>query len=166
MPKHVKTMDGYDETSPDKTMDLAKQASEQFFTYICVENADQKKCGTVLKNLNSQKSLGSDQHPKKLIEATNMLSNHCYDSSKSRTNSQRSRGHNNNNNEKEQEADEVPMLPFHQMEGKCYCCGKAGHKSPKCPNSSSAFTLCMAHSSRGRSLFGHLGGLCPSLPQQ
>ena len=111
IPKYVKTMDGYDEASPNKRMELAKQASEQLFTYIYLENADQKKYGTVLKNLNSQKSLGNDQYPKKLIEATNVLSNHWYDSTKSRTNSQRSRSHNNSNNEKEQEADEAPMLP-------------------------------------------------------
>ena len=122
MRKYVKTMDGYDETSPNKTMELAKQAHEQLFTYIYLENADQKKCGTVLKSLNSQKSLGNNQHPKKSIEATNVLSNHWYDSTESRTNSQRSRSH-NNNNEKEQDADEVPMLSR-----------KAGHKLPKCPN--------------------------------
>ena len=69
LPKYVKTMDGYDETSPSKKRELANQASEQLFTYIYLENADQKKYGTVLKSLNSQKSLGNDQHPKKLIEA-------------------------------------------------------------------------------------------------
>ena len=34
---------------------------------------------------------------------------------------------------KQQEVDvEVPVLLFAQMEGKCYMCGKAGHKSPQC----------------------------------
>ena len=28
--------------------------------------------------------------------------------------------------------DESLTLSFAQLEGKCYCCGKAGHKSPDC----------------------------------
>lgn len=30
------------------------------------------------------------------------------------------------------DGEETPKLSFAQMEGKCYCCGKAGNKSPKC----------------------------------
>jgi hypothetical protein len=37
-----------------------------------------------------------------------------------------------NNSSKEQEQDKIPSLSFAQMEGKCYCCGKAGHKLPVC----------------------------------
>ena len=28
--------------------------------------------------------------------------------------------------------DESPTLSFAQLEGRCYCCGKQGHKSPDC----------------------------------
>ena len=28
--------------------------------------------------------------------------------------------------------DESPTLSLAQLEGKCYCCGKQGHKSPDC----------------------------------
>jgi hypothetical protein len=40
---------------------LIEQANEQFMAFIYLENADIKKYGSVLTNLNSQKSLGNDQ---------------------------------------------------------------------------------------------------------
>ena len=33
--------------------------------------------------------------------------------------------------ENEKKLDEAPVLSFAQLEGKCYCCGKPGHTSPK-----------------------------------
>ena len=33
---------------------------------------------------------------------------------------------------KDKESNEAPKLTFAQMEGKCYCCRKGGHKSPQC----------------------------------
>ena len=37
---------------------LTKEAQEQFLTFLFLENADQRNYGTLLRNLNSQKSLG------------------------------------------------------------------------------------------------------------
>ena len=69
-----------------------------------------------------------------MIESNSVLSTHRFDYSKEG-------GHQNNNTrgkDKDNETtesnnnDERPTLFFAQLEGKCYCCGKAGHKSPDC----------------------------------
>ena len=38
----------------------------------------------------------------------------------------------NNNPESKRPAEQTPELSFAQMEGKCYCCGKKGHRSLQC----------------------------------
>ena len=38
----------------------------------------------------------------------------------------------NNNNQQNGTDEVIPTLSFTQLEGKCYCCGKPGHKSPQC----------------------------------
>jgi len=58
--KYVKTMAGYDENNSDVVITLTKEAGEQFNAFLYLENADQAKYGSLLKNLNSQKSLGND----------------------------------------------------------------------------------------------------------
>ena len=80
--KYVKTMEGYDETDSMKTNKLIKQASEGLFAYLYLENSDQAKYGTIIHNLNSQKSLGNDQYPRTIVETNNVLSNHKSDVSK------------------------------------------------------------------------------------
>jgi hypothetical protein len=84
--------------------------------------------------LNSQKSLGHDQYPILLTEANNVLSNHHFDVTKPKSKPQdRSNPKfKNKQGEKGKEDDDTPALSFAQMEGKCYCCGKPGHRSPDC----------------------------------
>jgi hypothetical protein len=77
--KFVKTMNGYDPKDLIKTDQCIEKASEQLFTFLYLENADQAKHGSLLKGLNSQKSLGHDQYPKLLSETNNVLSNHRFD---------------------------------------------------------------------------------------
>ena len=59
--KYVQTMDKYDANDPDKTESLIKKASEGLFAFLYLENSDQGKYGTIIQNLNSQKSLGNDK---------------------------------------------------------------------------------------------------------
>ena len=70
-----------------------------------------------------------------MIEGNNVLSTHKFDNSKelkqeSKKNEKQERKNENENNEENR--DEPLVLSFTQLEGKCYCCGKAGHKSPQC----------------------------------
>jgi hypothetical protein len=62
--KFVESRPSYDSTNDAIIQTLVQQASEQFMAFIYLENSDRKKYGSVLNNLNSQKSLGNDQYPK------------------------------------------------------------------------------------------------------
>ena len=132
--KYVKTMEGYDALNEIKIAQLTKAAQEQFFGFIFMENADQNKYGSLLRNLNSQKSLGNDQYPKTIADACEVLSNHKFDNF-NKTNKKKEHkgsGNQNQNQNNSKGDDDSVVLSFAQLEGKCYCCGKAGHKSPDC----------------------------------
>ena len=136
--KYVRTMPTYDENNVYETTKLMETASEQLFAFLYLENADQSKYGLLLRGLNSQKSLGHDQYPRTLNESNSVLSNHNFDENKTNkanhNNDDRRNQHKNNKHEKDKTPDEAPVLSFAQMEGRCYCCGKVGHKSPDCRN--------------------------------
>jgi hypothetical protein len=81
--KFVKTMKDYDPLDSKPTEDCIKRASKQLFAFLYLENLDQAKYGSLLKGLNSQKSLGHDQYPRLLSESNNVLSNHRFDATTS-----------------------------------------------------------------------------------
>jgi hypothetical protein len=135
--KYITTMDGYDASTiaiNDALKDkLTKKSSECLFAYLYLENSDQGKYGTIIQNLNSQKSLGNDQYPRTIVETNNVLSSHRFDPIKRQEQDQRQQHQKTANKNKDEDDDSTP-LSFAQMEGKCYCCGKPGHKSPDCRN--------------------------------
>ena len=56
-------------------LNQATMIDEQLSSYVCLENADQSKFGSVLKGLKSQKILENDQFPRIMIKAHGVLSN-------------------------------------------------------------------------------------------
>jgi hypothetical protein len=60
---------------------LLNSVERQSVLYL--NNADQKKYGSILQGLNTQQSLHNDQYPKTVIDANNVLSNHKFDDYKS-----------------------------------------------------------------------------------
>ena len=118
---------------------LIKKASEKLFAFIYLGNSNQNKFAGVIKTLSQQKSFRNDQFPNTIVEASEILSNHNYENNKIK-NAQRNankinaeinktieKGENHNVNQAH-----IPTLSFAQLEIRCYCCGKKGHKSPQC----------------------------------
>ena len=113
----------------EKNKKLEEEAFERFMAYVYLENADQSKYGSIIAGLITQLSLGNDQYPKTITEANKVLSNYQFDSTKSNNKT----SNKNLNDQSKQEKDQEKInLAFAQLDGKCYCCGKAGHKSPQC----------------------------------
>ena len=111
---------------------FATRTSSKLYAYIYFDNADENKYESILKNLNQQFLLGNNQYPKTITEANSVLNNHIFDNiyiknrNNHKVNNIKKKETNNNNNEE-------PLSPtFTQIEGRCYCCGKSGHKSPQC----------------------------------
>jgi hypothetical protein len=128
--KYVRTMENYDGNDVEKTSKMIAKASEGLYAFLYMENSDQDKYGSIISNLNSQKSVGNDQYPRTIVETNNVSSNHKFDITKVKKPDQ---NHHNKSKPKEDKDDEeVTPLSFPQMEGKCYCCGKPGHKAPEC----------------------------------
>jgi hypothetical protein len=63
-----------------KRSDIIKQVWQEFVAFAYLENADRLKYGTLIAGLSNQFSLGQNQYPKELTDATNILSNHKFDS--------------------------------------------------------------------------------------
>ena len=61
------------------------------------------------------------------------MSTHRFDNVKNTPSYNRENSNNSDKNkDKKYKNDTAPSLTFVQLEGKCYCCGKPGHKSPQC----------------------------------
>ena len=127
----MKTLNGfkYDLDNEDELLtneQLTKQARDQLVSFVYLDSVDHLKYGSILKNLNYQKSLKNDQYHKIMLE---VLSNNWYD------NANQTKHHNKvqvQKNDKDEDKNEnVPALAF-MMDVRCYCCGKVGHKSPQC----------------------------------
>ena len=108
---------------------MEQQASEQLLAYAYLAHADQAKYGSILNGLITQQSLRNEQYPRNVTEANNVLSNHKFDITRSTNKNQNK---NSNDQTKREPGQEKINLSFSQIEGRCFCCGKTGHKSPQC----------------------------------
>jgi hypothetical protein len=66
--KFVETFPGYATGDQSAKNKLIHQANEQLMAFIYLENSDRRKYGSVLENLNSQKSLGNNCRAKIVFE--------------------------------------------------------------------------------------------------
>ena len=75
------------------------RAYQKFTTFLYLENTDRTKYGTLLSGLATRYSLGTNQYPQTVEEATNVLSNHKFDQAYNDNKKKISQGSNNNNSQ-------------------------------------------------------------------
>ena len=128
--KYVEKMDDFTVGMTGEPLEkLQQEAGDMLVAFIYLINADRKKYGTLVRGLSTQQSLGNDQYPKTMSQATSVLSNHIYDSANNNNNNN---NYNNKRNGRDPDDDDnMPQMTF-AMQNCCYCCGAAGHKSPQC----------------------------------
>ncbi len=128
--KFMKTMKDYDAKDEEKISKCRTKAFQQFLAFLYLDNSDRSKYGSLLTGLHTQQSLGQDQYPKSITDANNILSNHRFDNPPKRNGSENSTNKKKETDESTKE--EMPEMSFAMLEGKCWCCGKSGHKSSTC----------------------------------
>ena len=137
IPKIIKSMADCDEEDLDSVIKCGKIVSERWMAFQYLEGSDKTKYGSILRNLQSQHSLGNNQYPTTVAAANQVLSNHRFDEVDRNSNRNANARNIRDKDNSDAPAEETPpILSFAQLEGKCYCCGKGGHKSPQCKSKS------------------------------
>ena len=138
--KIMEGMKEYKTANNDEKGVMQEKAFNQFLAFLYLENSDRAKYGSILTGLNTQQSLGNDQYPKSITKANNVLSNHRFDTNPKSSNANKKGNSSDGSKGKDKKDDNKDEdninFSFAQLEGRCYCCGKAGHKSPSCRNKS------------------------------
>jgi hypothetical protein len=126
----VEHTEAYKEAPTEEAKAEARQqAFEQWTAYLFLKGSDPTKYGTVIKGLMSQYSLGNDQYPKSLTQATDVLSNHRIDGKFYELKEKKKQ----DQKKAKEEPEESKSASFAQKPTICYVCGKNGHTKPKCP---------------------------------
>jgi hypothetical protein len=64
---------------------------------MLMKNSNQGKYGSLMTSLTTQFSMGTNQYPKNVVTAVDILTNHRFDKKELKNNNQRNRNWNNNN---------------------------------------------------------------------
>jgi hypothetical protein len=113
-------------------------ALDKWMAYLLLRNSDQGKYGSMLNGLVSQFSMQNNQYPRKISDATDILSNHKHDNWKDQKKKwqQPKKGDDQGANTKDKgESNETSFIQGgnKNKDKTCYCCGEKGHISPECP---------------------------------
>jgi hypothetical protein len=129
----VKNMKQYaDETNTDKQDEMLKGSYAQWKAYMLMKHSNQGKYGLRMTSLTTQVSMGTNQYPKDVMAAVDILTNHRFNKKEPKNNNQRNRNQNNDDTA----LTITTQSSFNQealKKATCYCCSKKGHYLNKCP---------------------------------
>ena len=75
----VQLSENVNETDATKKTKIKNESLDKWLAYLFMNNRNQSKYGSLVKKLQWQYALGTDQYPKTLTEAIDALSNHSFD---------------------------------------------------------------------------------------
>jgi len=113
--KIIEAMPEYVEGDKAKHKACLEESSERFYSYLYMINANKAKYGSLLKGLNTQHLLHTNQFPKTLTDAKSILNNHPHDnankqkSKKDSKEKEKEKPSNDNKKNSEKEEQEVPL---------------------------------------------------------
>jgi hypothetical protein len=126
-----------DEPNVDKQNAMYETAYPRWTAYMLIKYSDQGKYGTLMTGLMTQLLMGVNVYPENVVKAIDILTNHKFDKKEPKNNNN---GNGNQRNKNWNNDDTASMITtqssFNQEETKnaqCYCCGKKGHCTNKCP---------------------------------
>jgi hypothetical protein len=93
---------------------------------MLMKNSDQGKYGSLMTSLTTQFSMGTNQYPKDVMAAVDILTIHRFDKKEPKNINQRNRNRNDNNTA----STTTTQSSFNQealKKATCYCCGKKGY---------------------------------------
>jgi hypothetical protein len=96
-----------------------------------MKNSNQGKYGLLMTSLTTQFLMGTNQYPKDVMAAVDILTNHRFDKKEPKNNNQRKRNWNDNDTA----STITTQSSFNQealKKATCYCCGKKCHYLNKC----------------------------------
>jgi hypothetical protein len=117
---------------------MKEGAFDRWMADLLIRNNDQAKYGSLSNGLVSQFSMQNNQYPKTYTTATDILSNHRFDnrgnSSKKKWNNKPKKDEDENSSGKTTTETNATSFAQGGKDKTWYCCGKAGHLSPDCPD--------------------------------
>ena len=118
--KFIKNLPEYRHGTMGEQCEMKSEAFGRWMAYMMIRNSDQAKNGSLLNN---------NQYPVDIRQATDILSNHKHESHKMR----RDRPRQKDDKDETTKTNEASFAQSESNTKMCYCCGKTGHMSPKCP---------------------------------
>ena len=136
--KFVETMPGYSDANATAQTELKKKGPEALQAFLTVQNAFHPKYQDLKTTLRSRYALGHDEYPRELMTAINVVhSTKVSPNYKPSSNRQREKEKEEKDKSSQNGQANSGGANFAQQQKDaiyCYCCGKPGHKVPKCPD--------------------------------